>query len=311
MAIEKDRNGEEPRSSLPELLPNRHRKGRMGLAALMSLAGAASGVFVLPLSGPAKAAPGGAGAAPAAPARATATPAAAASAAIVLGTDDSPVESCGAALESDPYLPSLKDVVTLLASCKSDGWSAFGRGLGLLARGDTAAAESALVEAHDLLRDSPYPLYYLADLAMRRGDYARAQTTLSEALAMRPDFAGAHSLLGAVQLAAGDKSKGLGSLRMAIALAPGRAPAHLELGRAYLTGGEPEHARIALARALELDPHCYEARYLLGRATLNAGDLRGGCNILTEYVREAAAVPEEAERVGRARTILKRFATES
>ncbi len=271
----------------------------MGVAAWVSFASLASTALVFPEAADARAP--GAGAAPAA----------AAPAAIALGPPDPPAEECGAALESDPYLPSLNDVMRLLASCKSEGWAAFGRGIGLLARGDTAAAESALVAAHELLRDSPYPLYYLADLSLRRGDYTGAQKTLSEVLALRPDFAGAYSLLGAAHLAAGDQDKGLGSLRMAIALAPGRAPAHLELGKAYLAGGEPDHARIALSRALELEPRCYEARYLLGRAHLNSGDLQGGCDVLAEYVREAAAIPAEAERVSRARAILRRFATES
>jgi tetratricopeptide (TPR) repeat protein len=309
MATQHVRNAEGQCSSFRPPLPDLRRRGHgVGVAAWMSLASLA-GAYVLPEL--ADAATPGAVAAPTAAAPAPPVPVAAAPSAIAMAAHDPPAEECGAALESDPYLPSLNDVAALLNACKSDGWAAFGRGVGLLARGDTAAAESALVAAHELLRDSPYPLYYLADLSLRRGDYARAQVTLSEALALRPEFAGAHSLMGAVQLAAGDKNKGLGSLRMAIALAPGRAPAHLELGKAYLAGGEPEHARIALSRALELDAHCHEARYLLGRAHLNAGDLRGGCEVLAAYVRDAAVVPGEAERVSRARAILRRFATES
>src|SRR4030095_4011394 len=98
---------------------------------------------------------------------------------------------------------------------------------------------------------------------------------------------------------------------MGIALPPGGAQPHLVFGRACLALGEPERARVALARAIELDPNLLEARYLLGRAVLNGGNLPEGCAVLTQYVHDANGTPDEADRVTRARAILKRFADES
>jgi tetratricopeptide (TPR) repeat protein len=217
---------------------------------------------------------------------------------------------CDSLLDRDPYLPPLAEVAALLTPCPDKGLAELGRGLELLASGDLTGASEAITAAHTLLPNSPYPLFYQADLALRRGDHVAAERALADVLALRPDFAGAHSLLGNAHLAAGDKAKAMSSYRMAIALAPGRAHGHLDLGRACLALGEPEHARVALGRALELDPNLLEARYLLGRAHLNSGHLQEGCAILTAYVHDAAATPEEGDRVTRAKAILSRFADE-
>jgi tetratricopeptide (TPR) repeat protein len=222
-----------------------------------------------------------------------------------------PDAACEALLDRDPFLPPPAEVAAILTSCQDKGLVELGRGVGLLASGDLDGAAAAINAARTLLPESPYPLYYVADLELRRGDFAAAQRTLGNALALRPNFAGAHSLLGDAHAAAGDKAKALSSYRMAIALAPGRAHPHLALGRACLALGEPDHARVALMRALELDPNLLEARYLLGRAYLNAGNLHEGCAVLTGYVHDADGTPDEIDRVTRARAILKRFADES
>jgi len=218
---------------------------------------------------------------------------------------------CAGVLDRDPFLPPPSEVASILASCSDKGLVELGRGVGLIASGDLDGAATAIEAARALLPESPYPLYYTADIQLRRGDHAAAEKTLADVLALRPDFAGAHSLLGDAHAAAGDKQKALSSYRMAIALAPGRAHPHLALGRACLALGEPEHARVALTRALELDPNLLEARYLLGRAFLNAGNLHEGCAVLTSYVHDADGAPDEADRVTRARAILKRFDDES
>jgi tetratricopeptide (TPR) repeat protein len=222
-----------------------------------------------------------------------------------------PGSSCDSLLERDPYLPPLDEVAAILTPCSDKGFAELGRGVGLLVSGDLAGATEAIAAARKLLPNSPYPLYYQADLELRRGDHVAAERTLGDALALRPDFAGAHNLLGDAHVAAGEKAKAMSSYRMAIALAPGRAHGHLDLGRACLALGEPEHARVALGRALELDPNLLEARYLLGRAQLNSGHLQEGCAILTAYVNDAQSAPEEGDRVTRARAILRRFSDES
>jgi len=222
-----------------------------------------------------------------------------------------PDGGCAAVLDRDPFLPPPSEVAAILTPCADQGLAELGRGVSLIASGDLTGAAPVIDAARKLLPNSPYPLYYAANLQLRGGDAAAAQRTLADALALRPDFAGAHSLLGDAQAATGDKAKALSSYRMAIALAPGRALPHLALGRACLTLGEPDRARVALSRALELDHNLLEARYLLGRAFLNAGNLHEGCAVLTAYIHDAGTAPDEADRVTRARAILKRFADES
>ena len=222
-----------------------------------------------------------------------------------------PDAGCATLLDRDPFLPPPREVAAILTPCQDKGLAELGRGVGLLASGDLDGAAAAINAARALLPESPYPLYYAADLDLRRGDFAAAEKALGDALALRPDLACAHSLLGDAHVAGGDKAKALSSYRMAIALAPGRAHPHLSLGRACLALGEPDHARVALMRALELDPNLLEARYLLGRAYLNVGNLHEGCAVLTSYVHDANAAPDEADRVTRARAILKRFADQS
>jgi tetratricopeptide (TPR) repeat protein len=216
-----------------------------------------------------------------------------------------------ALLASDPYLPPAPRVLELLAGSAAEACAELARGIALLEKGEFASARLALVAARELNPNSPCPHYYLGELALRRGDHSAAIAALRSAVAVRRDFAGAHALLGQAYLAAGDTQRGLVCFRTAIAFAPGRARGHLDLGRAQLHAGQPEHAQIAFARVLELLPQCLEARYLLARSQINSGDPAAGFASLRDYVRDAAHVPEEGERVARAREILRQSPSNS
>ena len=216
-------------------------------------------------------------------------------------------DCCRDLLDLDPYLPAAATLARELAGCEAVPCAHLARGIALLAAAQVAEARAELAVARRLDPGSPYPLYYLADIALRSGDTAGAIDALAGALRLRPAFAGAHALLGRAHLAAGSTEKGLSALRAAIAHAPGRVEGHLDLGRAYLDAGQHERAVIELERVIEIDPRCHEARYLLARAEMNAGRLDEGYAALEAYVREARAVPGENERVTRAEEILRRF----
>jgi tetratricopeptide (TPR) repeat protein len=216
-----------------------------------------------------------------------------------------------ALLASDPYLPPAPQVLELLAGSDAKACAELARGIALLEKGDFESARLALVAASELNPNSPCPHYYLGELALRRGDHTAAIAALRSAVAVRRDFAGAHALLGQAYVASGDTQRGLVCFRTAIAFAPGRARGHLDLGRAQLDAGQPEHAQIAFVRVLELLPQCLEARYLLARSQINSGDPSAGFASLRDYVRDAAGVPEEGERVARAREILRQSPSNS
>jgi tetratricopeptide (TPR) repeat protein len=214
---------------------------------------------------------------------------------------------CRDLLDHDAYLPAPAALAPLLASCGTAQCAHVARGVSLLAANRLAEARAEFEQARALDPASPYPPYYLGEIALRSGDTTAAIDALAEAVRLRPAFAGAHARLGCAHLAAGSTEKGLFALRAAIAHAPGRVEGHLDLGRAYLDAGQHERAVIELERVLELDPQRHEARYLLARAQMNAGRLDEGYAALEAYVREARAVPEENDRVTRAEEILRRF----
>ncbi len=209
---------------------------------------------------------------------------------------------------SQAYPPSITELGPQLKGCSSAPCPDIARAARLFEEGEIDKAKAVLDKARAGDSRSPFPSYYLGEIALRTGDVAGAIEALSTAVRINPNLAGSHALLGQARIASGAVAQGLTALRTAIALAPGGSRGHLDLGRAYLDTGQPEHALVELERALEIDAAVLEARYLLARAQMNAGNLEAGCASLQSYVREARQVPEENARVVRAEEILRTFA---
>jgi tetratricopeptide (TPR) repeat protein len=217
------------------------------------------------------------------------------------------VTSCDSLLGEAPYPPSETVAAARVATCTEKPCAMLARGLAHLTSGEVEEAREALAKAAELDPRSPWPSYYLCIVALRSGDTLGAVEAAERTVALAPNLAGAQALLGEARLVAGESEKALGPFRMAIALAPGRARGHLDMGRASITVGKPELAVIALKRAIELDASCHEACFLLARAQMNAGEVAQGCETLKHYLQIADGVTEEAERVERARQLLRRF----
>ncbi len=121
-----------------------------------------------------------------------------------------------------------------------------------------------------------------------RGEMAAAATALREALRLQPDLAEARTSLGLALYALGDLDAAVEELRAALRRRPDAVDARLTLAKALVARQEWPVAREELERVLSAQPDRLEARYVLGVVRYAQGD---GPGAIDAYRRVLALDP--------------------
>jgi tetratricopeptide (TPR) repeat protein len=149
------------------------------------------------------------------------------------------------------------------------------KGWGLIALGDHAGAEQALLRALELAPGAVEARSLLGWARMLAGRYDEALATFSEVLADEPDHALARVNVGYICVKKRIYGEAIEHLSRVIRLDNDRKAtlyAHYYLGLVYLEREMYVDAQTFLAKALALGPNLIEACYDLGRAQWFAGD---------------------------------------
>jgi tetratricopeptide (TPR) repeat protein len=127
---------------------------------------------------------------------------------------------------------------------------------------------------------------------LARGEPAAAATALRAALRRDPDLAAARASLGLALYALGDLDAAVEELRAALRRQPDAVDARLVLARALAARQEWPAAREELDRVLLAQPDRLEARYLLGVVRYAQGDAAGA---IDAYRRVLAGDPQQQD----------------
>ncbi|MHB8812890.1 MAG: tetratricopeptide repeat protein [Steroidobacteraceae bacterium] len=175
---------------------------------------------------------------------------------------------------------------------------ALGRGSILVARGQYAAAESAL----DLALERMPPAQPLMDRVRVLILLTRAQLALGKidaatgsqaALARLIPSAPVTGLLGArIALARGDLSEGVDELEGVVARAPRYVEPQLYLGATELARGDLQQAQQQLEQVVRAWPDNIEARKLLATVRLKLGQPEAALSVLTPVLGEQMVDPQ-------------------
>ncbi len=146
-----------------------------------------------------------------------------------------------------------------------------------------------------------------------RGDYAAAGTALEEVSKKIPEDPAAVYDLGLVSILAGDPKTAVEHLEKASVLAPGDPEVLQALATARLNTGDLEGAIAALQEALAADPGCDYVLYSLGTVYAVAGNYENARHYLFAYLLrdETGAPAERARRLLRKITEAELFTTET
>ncbi len=125
-----------------------------------------------------------------------------------------------------------------------------------------------------------------------RGEMAAATTALREALRRRPDLTQARASLGLALYALGDLDAAVDELRAALGREPEAVSARLTLAAALVAKQEWAAARVELERVLAAQPDQLQARYSLGVVRYAQGDLDGA---IDAYRRVLAGDPQNQD----------------
>jgi tetratricopeptide (TPR) repeat protein len=127
---------------------------------------------------------------------------------------------------------------------------------------------------------------------LARGEPAAAATALREALRLQPDLTAARTGLGLALYALGDLDAAVEELRAALRRQPDALEARLALARTLVARQEWPAAREELERVLSAQPDRVEARYALGVVRYAQGD---GAGAIEAYRRVLALDPQQPD----------------
>jgi tetratricopeptide (TPR) repeat protein len=125
-----------------------------------------------------------------------------------------------------------------------------------------------------------------------RGEMAAAATALREALRLEPDQADARAALGLALYGLGDLDAAVEELRVALRRQPDAIDTRLVLAKALVARQEWSAARDELERVLTARPEQLDARYVLGVVRYAQGDVNGA---IDAYRRVLTADPRQQD----------------
>jgi tetratricopeptide (TPR) repeat protein len=125
---------------------------------------------------------------------------------------------------------------------------------------------------------------------LARGETAAAASALREALKLQPDLAAARAALGLALYGLGDLDAAVEELRAALRRQPDALDVRLVLAKALVARQEWPAARAELQRVLAAQPERLDARYALGVVRYAQGDAAGA---IEAYRRVLAADPRQ------------------
>jgi tetratricopeptide (TPR) repeat protein len=125
---------------------------------------------------------------------------------------------------------------------------------------------------------------------LARGEPAAAATALRQALVLQPDLGSARTTLGLALYALGDLDAAVDELRAALRRQPDAVDTRLALAQALVARQEWPAARAELERVLATQPDRLEARYALGMVRYAQGDVGGA---IDAYRRVLATDPQQ------------------
>ena len=125
-----------------------------------------------------------------------------------------------------------------------------------------------------------------------RGEMAAAATALREALRLQPELVAARAALGQALYGLGDLDGAVEELRAALWRQPDAVDARLTLATALVARQEWPAAREELERVLSAQPDRLQARYVLGVVRYAQGDVGGA---IDAYRRVLAADPQQQD----------------
>lgn len=231
--------------------------GRVGVAALVSMAAAACG---------------------------TGTPATAPKALPPLPQPDSAT-----------FLPAVRDQVDAAyrkAAARPDDANLVGQyGMVLEAYDRYPAARACYERAHALDPASFRWAYYLALLQENASDRTSAIATMRAALQLRADDLPARLALASMLLASGAHEESRAIADAAVKDAPGSARARYALGRALAALGQPEAAAGHFVEATRIAPRYAAAHYALGLAYRDMGRPADAARHMASYEKDRDAEP--------------------
>ncbi|HEV8643370.1 MAG TPA: tetratricopeptide repeat protein [Methylomirabilota bacterium] len=132
----------------------------------------------------------------------------------------------------------------------------------------------------------------LGQALIARGEMAAAATALREALRLRPDLLQARSSLGLALYGMGDLDAAVDELRATLHRQPDAVQARLTLASALVAKQEWEAARLELEHVLKTHPDLLQAHYSLGVVRYAQGDLDGS---IEAYRRVLAGDPQHQD----------------
>jgi Tfp pilus assembly protein PilF len=125
---------------------------------------------------------------------------------------------------------------------------------------------------------------------LARGETAAAASALREALKLQPDLAAARAALGLALYGLGDLDAAVEELRAALRRQPDALDVRLVLAKALVARQEWPAARAELERVLAAQPERLDARYALGVVRYAQGDAAGA---IEAYRRVLAVDPRQ------------------
>jgi tetratricopeptide (TPR) repeat protein len=142
------------------------------------------------------------------------------------------------------------------------------------------------------------------DALRQRGENAAALVAYRNAVAIEPRYAEAHEAMGEAQYAARAYAASAESFARAVEIDPDYALAWYNLGHVSRKSGALERARTAYERYVALAPSDPDGRLALADTLRGLGDGAGAAREYGAFVEMAAAAPDRAADVARAREAL-------
>jgi putative PEP-CTERM system TPR-repeat lipoprotein len=157
----------------------------------------------------------------------------------------------------------------------------------LLAKGDRAGAETALMKAKELRPEDRIALLTLATLAMQDGKFDVAAGYYETIVRGDPKNTQANIGLAQIQLAQGNAAAARAILEKAIGLDPDNVVPRLALARFLLVQGKPTDALSTVEPVLAKNPQQPDLLDVVGQAQLEAGQVDAGVATFKQLVDAA------------------------
>ena len=207
-------------------------------------------------------------------------------------SEDVLAASAHVALSAKLPMPAVLTLQALTRICPSVAQYHYLLGVGLMAIGDTPAADDALKEANRLEPERPLTLLALGLVLNNRKLFADAKAALARSVELQPDSLEAIAALAEAEAGLGEFDGATLHARRVLERAPTNATANLVMGVILMAEKNYAGARDALLEAIAADPESPKAIYQLSLASARLGDDAAARRYVQLYQEKLRSVEE-------------------